>query len=162
LPAGVAIAPCTLTRCRIWSRRSRLIGLRRIRSSVSPHSFFILFYFITIASFAGIDVLFLCSLTYDATLTEPTSLKMMRAAKDDEQLHLDVSKPWQVCLSTPFHTSIDWHPAGYSLLPFPCTTASDSRNPSDKGRSSCLGCSRSQGGASLRCTAEVSLGSLGR
>ena len=31
------------------------------------------------------------------TLTEPTSLKMMRPAKDDEQLHLDVSKPWQVC-----------------------------------------------------------------
>ena len=95
-PAGVAIETCTLTRCRIWSRRSRLIGLRRIRSSVSPHSFsflFILFYFITIASFTGIDVLFLCSLTYDATLTEPMSLKMMRAVKDDEQIHLDVSIP---------------------------------------------------------------------
>ena len=23
----------------------------------------------------------------------------MRAAKDDEQIHIDVSKPWQVCLS---------------------------------------------------------------
>jgi hypothetical protein len=23
----------------------------------------------------------------------------MRAVKDDEQIHLDVSKPWQVCLS---------------------------------------------------------------
>ena len=46
--------------------------------------------------FAGINVLFLCRLTYDATLTAPMSLKMMQ---DDEQMHLDVSKPWQVCLS---------------------------------------------------------------
>ena len=78
-----------------------------------------------LVSFVGIDVLFLCRLTYDATLMEPTRLKMMQAAKDDEQLHLDVSKPWQVCLSTPFHTPIARHPAGYSLLPFSCTTGSD-------------------------------------
>ena len=97
-PAGVAIAICTMTRCRIWSRRSRLIGLRRIRSSVSPHSFFILTIYV-LASFAGIDGLFLCRLTYDATLTEPTSLKKMRAMKDNEQIHLAISKPWQVCLS---------------------------------------------------------------
>ena len=67
-----------------------------------PTFFFILFYFLTIyvlTSFAGIDVLFLCSLTYDATLMEPMRLKMMQAAKDDEQIHLDVSKSWQVCLS---------------------------------------------------------------
>ena len=67
-----------------------------------PTFFFILFYFLTIyvlTSFAGIDILFLRRLTYDATLTEPTSLKKMRAMKDNEQIHLAVSKPWQVCLS---------------------------------------------------------------
>ena len=29
-PAGVAIEACTMTQCQIWSRRSRLITLRRI------------------------------------------------------------------------------------------------------------------------------------
>ena len=50
-------------------------------------------------SFAGIDILFLRRLTYDATVTEPTSLETMRYVKDDEEIHFDVSKAWQVCLS---------------------------------------------------------------
>ena len=99
VPAGVAIAASTLRGCRIWSRRNRLIGLRRKRSSVCQHYLFIFLTIWVLAAFAGIDVLFLCRLTYDATLTEPTSLKKMSAVKDDEQIHLDVSKPSQVCLS---------------------------------------------------------------
>ena len=68
-------------------------------------------------------VFFLCSLTYDATLTELMSLKMMRAVKYDEQIHLDVAVAG--VLITPFHTSMARHPAGYSLLPFSCTAGSD-------------------------------------
>ena len=72
---------------------------RIAKNTIECKATFFLFYFITIASFAGIDVLFLCRLTYDVTLTEAMSFKMMRAVNDDEQIHLDVSKPWQVCLS---------------------------------------------------------------
>ena len=83
-PAGVAIAASTSSR--IWSRRSKLIGLRRIRSSVSSHSF--LFIFLRSRCWRPVRLLFLCRLTYDATITEPTSLETMRYVKDDEQIHL--------------------------------------------------------------------------
>ena len=61
-------------------------------------------------SFAGIDGLFLCRPTYDATLTEPTSLKIVK----DE--HLDSRRLEGVAgvLITLFHTFIARRPAGYS------------------------------------------------
>ena len=58
-----------------------------------------------------------------ATLTEPTSLKMMRPAKDDEQLHLDVSKPSQVCF--PYLHS----PAPSRLLASPLPLHNSLRQP---------------------------------
>jgi hypothetical protein len=53
VPAGATITASTLRRCRIWSRRSGLIGLRRRRSTVSPHSF----YFILFSYDLGVGVL---------------------------------------------------------------------------------------------------------
>ena len=37
---------------------------------------------------------FFCRLTYDATLTEPTNLKMMRSVKDEQMRPDDISELW--------------------------------------------------------------------
>ena len=120
-----------------------------------PTLFIYLFNFLTIyvlASLVGIDVLFLCRLTYDATLTEPTNLKMMRVAKDDEQSHLDVWKPWQVCLSPlSIHS-----PAPSGLLTSPLHLHNRLKQ-AKLLRQGEIVLSHSQGGASLRSAAESRL-----
>ena len=104
-----------------------------------------------LASFAGIDGLFLCRLTYDATLTEPTSLKMMRAVKDGEQIHFDdISKPWQVCL-LPFPYLHSSAPSGLLTSSLSLHNRLKQMKPLQQGETVI---SHSQGGASLRSAAE--------